>query len=418
VPHKKDFHCYPSRKKTTAMLEKKLVPQLRFSEFDGVWNTTKISEVFTLFNGYAFSSSNALKSDGVLWVKIADVGIDNMKTDSLSYLPKEYVSTYKKFVLKEGDYVVALTRPILSGNLKIARINSYFDNSLLNQRVAKLLTNNNPTFVFNLLKRDKLIKSIENNIAGSDPPNLSPKDINHIIIKIPSIKEQQKIASFLTAVDTKLSQLTKKKALLENYKKGVMQQIFPSTGSGQVPEIRFKDNDGNDYGDWEEKKLGEILDYEQPTKYIVESTEYENSFKTPVLTAGKTFILGYTDENQGVFTNLPVIIFDDFTMANKYVNFAFKVKSSAMKILKPNSVDVNIKFIYESIQMINYPKGDEHKRFWISEYSKIKIGYPCLEEQTKIADFLSDLDIKIEVLSKSIENTQTFKKGVLQQLFV
>ncbi len=105
-------------------------------------------------------------------------------------------------------------------------------------------------------------------------------------------------------------------------------------------------------------------------------------------------------------------------MANKYVDFEFKVKSSAMKILQPNTDEVNIKYVYEAIQMINYPKGDEHKRFWISEYSKIKIGYPCEEEQTKIANFLSDIDIKIETLNTKIENSKSFKKGLLQQMFV
>jgi len=227
----------------------------------------------------------------------------------------------------------------------------------------------------------------------------------------PKLQEQQKIASFLSKVDEKLQQLTKKKDLLEEYKKGVMQQIFSQ-------ELRFKDDNGNNYSDWEEKKLGEVLDYEQPTKYIVKSTEYDNSFKTPVLTAGKTFVLGYTNEIDNVYLKTPVIIFDDFTMANKFVDFPFKVKSSAMKILKPINENVNMVFVYNIMQTINYPKGDEHKRFWISEYSKIKIGYPSFEEQKKIANFLSSIDKKIELVSTQIENTKAFKKGLLQQMFV
>jgi type I restriction enzyme S subunit len=416
------------------MLEKKLVPQLRFSEFDGVWNTTKISEVFTLFNGYAFSSSNALKSDGVLWVKIADVGIDNMKTDSLSYLPKEYVSTYKKFVLKEGDYVVALTRPILSGNLKIARINSYFDNSLLNQRVAKLLTNNNPTFVFNLLKRDKLIKSIENNIAGSDPPNLSPKDINHIIIKIPSIKEQQKIASFLTEVDTKLSQLTKKKALLENYKKGVMQQIFSQ-------HLRFKDDDGNDYGDWEEKKLGSLSSLitkgTTPTSlgftYLKEGV---NFIKVECITKRGFIDIGFTpkvsEECNTALKRSALKVSDIlFSIAGTLGRTAIvKEKdlpantNQALSIIRLKR-GVNLNFINHSLNTASIEKYifkmvsvGAQPNLNLQQVGNIKIKIPCLKEQNKIANFLSDLDAKIEVLSTSIENTQYFKKGLLQQLFV
>jgi type I restriction enzyme S subunit len=183
-------------------------------------------------------------------------------------------------------------------------------------------------------------------------------------------------------------------------------------------ELRFKDANGNNYPDWEEKKLEEVLEYEQPTKYIVESSEYNNSYKTPVLTAGKSFILGYTNETNGIFEKTPVIIFDDFTMSNQFVNFPFKVKSSAMKILKAFDESVNMVFVYESMQMIKYPKGDEHKRFWISEYSKIKIKYPCLKEQQKIANFLSAIDEKISLTNIQIDNTKAFKKGLLQQMFV
>ena len=97
---------------------------------------------------------------------------------------------------------------------------------------------------------------------------------------------------------------------------------------------------------WTEYELGELLSYEQPTPYIVGSTDYNDKYKTPVLTAGKSFVLGYTNETNGVYTALPVIIFDDFTTASQYVNFEFKVKSSAMKILTPNTELVLPKFIY------------------------------------------------------------------------
>ena len=164
--------------------------------------------------------------------------------------------------------------------------------------------------------------------------------------------------------------------------------------------------------------MGEVLKYEQPTKYIVKSTEYEDSFETPVLTAGKTFILGYTNEVDNIFNAFPVIIFDDFTMANQFVDFPFKVKSSAMKILKNDSKKSNISFVYSAIKMINYPKGDEHKRFWISEYSKIKIPFPSLEEQIKIANFLSAIDKNIALVNTKIAQTKSYKKGLLQQMFV
>lgn len=135
--------------------------------------------------------------------------------------------------------------------------------------------------------------------------------------------------------------------------------------------------------DFETVKLEDVLDYEQPTEYIVESEEYDDSFKTPVLTAGKSFILGYTNEEKGIFASpLPVIIFDDFTTATKFVDFPFKVKSSAMKILKAKE-NANITFLYYLMQHIQFDSSD-HKRYWISQYSKIEIPLPPLSIQEEI----------------------------------
>ena len=199
-------------------------------------------------------------------------------------------------------------------------------------------------------------------------------------------------------------------SLLQAYKKGVMQKIFSQ-------EIRFRDDNGGEFGDWVERRLKELLDYEQPTKYIVENTEYSNEYKTPVLTAGKTFILGYIDEKEGIYTKKPVIIFDDFTTSNHYVDFDFKIKSSAMKLLTSKGKHINLKFLYESMQMLHFPIG-EHKRYWISEYSYLKTKLPCIEEQTKIANFLSSIDQKIEQVTQQVEESKKFKKGLLQQMFV
>ena len=110
--------------------------------------------------------------------------------------------------------------------------------------------------------------------------------------------------------------------------------------------------------EYKEYELGELLYYEQPTPYIVESTDYNDAYETPVLTAGKSFILGYTDEKEGIYDQLPVIIFDDFTTASQYVNFKFKVKSSAMKILTPVTELVLPKYIYYRIQIIQFDCSD------------------------------------------------------------
>jgi len=135
---------------------------------------------------------------------------------------------------------------------------------------------------------------------------------------------------------------------------------------------------------WPMIELGVILDYEQPSKYIVDSVNYSDKYSTPVLTAGKSFILGYTNEKDGIYNSeLPVIIFDDFTTGTKLVNFPFKVKSSAMKILHAKEGVADIRYVYYAMQNINFVSG-EHKRYWISQYSKFKIPLPPLEVQEQI----------------------------------
>lgn len=138
-------------------------------------------------------------------------------------------------------------------------------------------------------------------------------------------------------------------------------------------------------------ELGEVLNYEQPTRYIVESDIYNDEYVTPVLTAGKSFILGYTNEKENIYQNLPVIIFDDFTTATKYVDFPFKVKSSAMKILSCDENIADIKFLFYLIQTIKI-NSEQHQRYWISKFSKIKIPLPPLETQQAIAEKLEKAD--------------------------
>ena len=163
-----------------------------------------------------------------------------------------------------------------------------------------------------------------------------------------------------------------------------------------------------------EYTLGEFLLYEQPTKYLVQSTNYNDSYDVPVLTAGKSFILGYTDETSGIFEEdkLPVIIFDDFTTSTQFVNFPFKVKSSAMKILHINKEIVLPKYIFYCMQIIQFDHST-HKRYWIQQYSKIKVRIPSISEQEHIVahieELLSELDSGVQTLQKVKEQ--------LRQLF-
>ena len=150
------------------------------------------------------------------------------------------------------------------------------------------------------------------------------------------------------------------------------------------------------------KKLGELLDYEQPTKYIVKSTEYDTSYDIPVLTAGQTFILGYTNEKFGIYKasqENPTIIFDDFTTSFHWVDFEFKIKSSAMKMLRPkDTFDGSFKYVYYAMKCIKYEAVD-HTRHWISKYSQFEIPVPPLEVQeeiVRILDHFTDLAAELQ----------------------
>ncbi len=175
---------------------------------------------------------------------------------------------------------------------------------------------------------------------------------------------------------------------------------------------------------WQTKELGEVLEHEQPTLYIVSSKNYKEEYETPVLTAGKSFILGKTKEKIGIFPKdkLPVIIFDDFTTATQFVDFPFKVKSSAMKILHPVKKISDAKFLFYLVQTINFNYKGIHKRYWISEYSKIKILLPPLLEQRRIVKILDETFEKIEKVKesaiKNIENSKELFESYLNSIFV
>lgn len=173
---------------------------------------------------------------------------------------------------------------------------------------------------------------------------------------------------------------------------------------------------------WKTYELGELLLYEQPTKYIVKSTDYDDSYATPVLTAGKSFILGYTSEEEGLYPQdgLPVIIFDDFTTSSKYVDFPFKVKSSAMKILIPNTELVLPKYIFYRMQLIQFDHST-HKRYWIQQYSKLKVTIPDIDEQKRVVreieERLSQLDNGEQMLQKAKQQLKVYRQSILMNVF-
>ncbi len=167
---------------------------------------------------------------------------------------------------------------------------------------------------------------------------------------------------------------------------------------------------------WQRVRLGDILSYEQPTKYLVATTQYLQKGFTPILTAGKTFILGYTNDKHGIYMNIPVIIFDDFTTDSKMVNFPFKVKSSAIKILSlRDNNQADLKYIYEKLTLLKHQVTD-HKRYWIDEFSNFEIPLPPLNEQIAIANILSGLDRYLCSLDALILKKESVKKALSFEL--
>ena len=372
------------------MIKKQNVPELRFPEFlnDGEWEEKPLSELLTIGNGKDYKHL----SNG----EIPVYGTGGYMLSVNDYLYNgESVCIGRKGTIDKPMFLTG----------KFWTVDTLFYTHSFKHCIPKYIFYNFGT-----------INWYNHNEAGG-VPSLSKATINKINIPVPpknGTNEQQKIADCLSSMDSLITAQSQKVELLKEHKKGLMQNLFPQEGEN-IPRLRFPEfvNDG----EWEEKKLGDLLDYEQPTNYLVSDTNYNDKFKTPVLTAGKTFILGYTNETSGVFDNpLPVIIFDDFTTATQFVDFPFKAKSSAMKILKPKSSFANMKIIFELMQNINY-QAEEHKRYWISEYQNIEVKIPKPNEQQKIADCLSSLDEQINQQISKLQTLKEHKKALMQGLF-
>ncbi|WP_419870387.1 restriction endonuclease subunit S [Chryseobacterium sp. CT-SW4] len=409
-------------------------PNLRFPGFEGEWEVKMLGETFSIFNGYAFSS-NASVDNGNLWVKIADVGIQEMKRDNISFLPFDFKEKYSKFILEKGDYVVALTRPILSGKLKIAKIDDFFNGSLLNQRVGKIQTNNHNGFIYYTLQRTLLIKEIENNIAGSDPPNLSPNEINSISIKLPVISEQQKITDFLEIIDTRIQTqkkiISQLKSQMTNLKDLIFEQI-----------VKFKNGNKNNYSEWKEFKLSDLGNtfnglsgktkehFGVGQKYI-QYKQIFDSFKINI--ANCAFVEVQENENQNivqygdVFFTISSETPEEIGMSsvllenvdNVYLNsFCFGFRTNSLDELIPEFSQFLFRSNKFRNEIVKLAQGSTRYNMSKIEFLKLKVKLPCKDEQIKIAQFLSSINEKINVESELLTQYENQKKYLLQNLFV
>ncbi|GAA8835804.1 restriction endonuclease subunit S [Helicobacter pylori] len=345
---------------------------------------------------------------------------------------------YETLIVENGDFkLISLNSIDIDGNLKntMKRVN-FYDNSLkqddivmvlsdvahgdflglcavipsndyvLNQRMGRLrIRNDCINILFLRLYINANQKYFKMQGQGSSQLNLSKKAIEDFEIPLPPLNEQSAIADILSTLDRYLCALDALILKKEGVKKALSFELL-----SQRKRLRGFNQA------WQRVRLGDILSYEQPTKYLVATTQYLQKGFTPILTAGKTFILGYTNDKHGIYTNIPVIIFDDFTTDSKMINFPFKVKSSAIKILSlRDNNQADLKYIYEKLTLLKYQVTD-HKRYWIDEFSNFEILLPPLNEQSAIANILSALDHEIISLKNKKRQFDNIKKALNHDL--
>ena len=220
-------------------------------------------------------------------------------------------------------------------------------------------------------------------------------------LHIPIVEEQEKLAHFLSLLDTKIRKQQQLVDSLKSYKRGAIAHYFTT----QMRNTK-----------WQKTTISKCLFYEQPQKYIVHSEHYSNTYTTPVLTANKAFILGYTNEQDGIYNKGEVLIYDDFTMEVKYVNFPFKVKSSTIKMLTPQD-NIDLYFMYILLQYLEL-KPEGHQRSYISILEPMEVHVPIYDEQVHAAKLFRLLDRKIEKEQLLLQKMIEIKSSLMQQLFI
>ena len=393
-------------------VEKK-VPELRFAGFSDEWEERKLSDLFIKggSGGTPKSTNKAFYDGDIPFLGISDITKSNgIINNTEKHISSDGLNSSAAWIVSKGAISLAMYASV--GKLAILNIdaatsqafyNMIFDDYDLRDLVYQRLNKANELSEWNKL------------ISTGTQSNLNADKVKNFQMYLPKNHDEIKlISTFFKQIDDTIANHQRKLDLLKDLKKGFLQKMFPKNGA-KVPELRFP----GFADDWEERKLGEIFNYEQPTKYIVKSTEYDDNFNTPVLTAGKSFLLGYTDEITGIknaTVDNPVVIFDDFTTGSHYVDFPFKIKSSAMKLLSLNDNSDNFYFMFNTLKNIKYVP-QSHERHWISKFSEFEIYKPSQEEQQKIGSFFKQLDDTIAHHQRKLDLLKDLKKGLLQQMF-
>ena len=389
------------------------VPELRFPEFEDEWEEKKLNSLLEFKNGI-----NASKEDYGFGYKFINV-LDIIENDFITYDKiKGEVNVsqeiFEKNLVQYGDILFQRSsetrEEVGQSNVYLDKENSATFGGFVIR--GKKIAEYEPFFFHLLLKTSIARKEITTKSGGSTRYNVGQDVLSSVKLSFPSLPEQQKTATFLTAIDNRLQSLEKKKSLLEEYKKGVMQQIFKQ-------ELRFKIE--NKVGElveppeWEEKKL----------KQIATITTGSSNRQDSNLLGKYTFFDRSVDIRTSdifLFDGEAIIIAGEGSaFTPKYFKGKFDLHQRTYAIM--NFTNANGKFLYHYISyyknyFLSQAVGSTVKSLRLPMFQKMPIILPSIEEQTKIANFLSAIDKKIELVSEQIEKTKTYKKGLLQQMFV
>ena len=414
------------------------IPQLRFPGFNGRWSCELFNNIVSVIDGdrgVNYPKSNDFFSDEYcLFLSAKNVTKNGFIFNETQFIKKERDELLRKGKLSRGD-IVLTTRGTV-GQFAFYSDEVTYNNIRINSGMVLLRNSNDNllnSYFFKACNSFQISRQIKIVAFGSAQPQLTVKEINKIKINLPTKPEQQKIAAFLTAVDSKIEQLSKKKALLGEYKKGLTQQIFSQA-------IRFKASDGSDFPDWEEKKLGGVVDNVGGTAL----EKYTNPKEThKFISIGNYGVDGkYIDNGQRVELNNKtktklldkdnlVMVLNDKTAAGNIVGSTILIDESDSYIYNQRSERLickselfpifawhylNSKIFRKSVYSISQGGTQIYVNF--PSVKELNFSLPSLLEQTKIANFLSSIDTKIEQVSKQLDESKQFKKALLQQMFV
>ena len=378
------------------------------------WVWTTLGEVGTWQSGGTPSRSNKTYYGGnIPWLKTGDLN-DGLISDIPESITEEAVANSSAKINPTGSVLIAMYGATI-GKLGIltfpATTNQACCACIEFNAIIQLYL-----FYFLLSQRNEFIAKG----GGGAQPNISKEIIVNTFIPLPPLSEQQHIVMEIEKWFALIDQIEQGKVNLQTTIKQTKSKILELAIHGKLvpqdpndePAIEllkrinpfFTPCDNGHYtqlpNGWCECQLENIVKYEQPQAYIVKSTDYDDRYLTPVLTAGKSFIIGYTNETEGIYQNTPCIIFDDFTTDSKLVDFPFKVKSSAMKILRvADSIEIEYVAMFMNITRLI---DDTHKRYWISEYSKLCIPIPPKEEQKRIANAVNVMFKKLDTIMENL----------------